>query len=358
MTTDPQDRNNTRADQITTPNEFQLGIDIKDIDQAINDYMIDIIVPKLEADGDTIDVPLIYGNAERWKSIQKDGYFRDQRGKIQIPLIVFKRNSVSSDDTMKFFARELSYPSIKKYSSRNRYDRFSALNGITPEYEAYDVTIPKYLNLSYDISIWTNYTEHMNTLIEAYRYASDTYWGDKDKFKFRATIDNFTTEQNTDAGTERIIRTDFTLEVKGYILPKKFNNKPTTTKRYTVKEVKVTQETDLTGTPVSRGYGSDIFILEFLSLRENDELVYQSDDVFTLSNVELPPVPPELQTSFPTISDRFTVYVNGVQIADDAWTVTFDSNTNELTFQFIFANLGFTVTNTDEVSIIGKYKNI
>ena len=246
MTQDPQDKTKGRASEITTPEEFQLGIELKDIDQVINDYMIDVIVPKLEGDGEVIDVPLIYGNAERWKSIQKDGYFRDNRGQIQIPIIVFKRNSVDRDDSIRFFSRELSYPTFKKYSEKNRYDRFSALNNVQPTYEQYNVTMPEYVTLTYDVSMWTNYTEHMNTLVEAYRYASDTYWGDKDKFKFRTFIESFSTEQTTASGTERVIRTDFSLEVKGYIIPKKFNNRPTTKKGYSVKEVKVTQEVDLT----------------------------------------------------------------------------------------------------------------
>lgn len=247
MTQDPQDRKKTTADHITTPEEYRFGIDLKMIDQVINDYMIDVVIPKLKDEDTTVDVPLIYGNAERWKSIQKDGYFRDERGKIQIPLVVFKRNSVDRDDSLRYFSRELRYPSFKKYSEKNRYDRFSVLNDVSPTYETYEVTLPEYVTLTYDVSMWSNYTEHMNTLIEAFRFASDTYWGDTDKFKFRTFIDSFSTDQTTAAGTERIIRTDFNMEVKGYILPKVFNNEPTTKKGFTVKEVKVTAEIDKTG---------------------------------------------------------------------------------------------------------------
>ena len=31
---------------------------------------------------------------ERWKGVQQDGYYRDKEGKIQTPLIMFKRDSV------------------------------------------------------------------------------------------------------------------------------------------------------------------------------------------------------------------------------------------------------------------------
>jgi hypothetical protein len=42
-------------------------------------------------------VPIIYGSPERWKSVQRDGFYRDKKGKIMMPLIVFKRTSVDKN---------------------------------------------------------------------------------------------------------------------------------------------------------------------------------------------------------------------------------------------------------------------
>ena len=33
-----------------------------------------------------LNVPVLYGSPERWKSVQKDGFYRDKNGKIQAPL--------------------------------------------------------------------------------------------------------------------------------------------------------------------------------------------------------------------------------------------------------------------------------
>jgi hypothetical protein len=57
-------------------------------------YFNNVIKPSVIINGNRIDVPLIYGSPERWKGVQKDGYFRDKEGKIQTPLIMFKRDSV------------------------------------------------------------------------------------------------------------------------------------------------------------------------------------------------------------------------------------------------------------------------
>ena len=57
-------------------------------------YFDNVIKPSVVMNGERIDVPLIYGSPERWKSVQRDGYYRDKEGKIQTPIIMFKRNSV------------------------------------------------------------------------------------------------------------------------------------------------------------------------------------------------------------------------------------------------------------------------
>ena len=41
------------------------------------------LIPELEQNGNKINIPLVYGNAERWKTAQQDGYLKDKLGKIQ-----------------------------------------------------------------------------------------------------------------------------------------------------------------------------------------------------------------------------------------------------------------------------------
>ena len=95
--------------------------------------MNDIIVPKLKLDNAEIDVPVIYGNAERWKAAQLDGVYRDKRGKIQLPLIMFKRTTIDRNAEMQMPNRFLSYPTYKVWSKTNKYDKFSLLNNFRPK---------------------------------------------------------------------------------------------------------------------------------------------------------------------------------------------------------------------------------
>lgn len=215
-----------------------IGISLLDIDTVVAKYMEENVIPELEQNGRKIKVPVIYGNAERWKNAQRDGYLRDKEGRIQIPLVMFKRNSIAKNENVKFLKEEaVTYPTVKKYSRKNTYDRFSLLNpNFGQRYETFDVRMPDYVNLSYEVVVWTNYTEHNNTIVERFSYSTEQYWGEKDRkdrYKFRTTVDSFDTTQEVTAGNERLIKTTFTLVAYAYILPKQVGNVPTTLKGMT-----------------------------------------------------------------------------------------------------------------------------
>ena len=169
----------------------------------------------------------MYGAPERWKSIQKDGYFRDKEGKLQVPLIMFKRNSVEKrrDLGNKIDANnpQLYYIFKEKHNKRNQYDNFSALQNRKPSQQFHAVVIPDFITLNYTCTIWCDYISQMNKLIESINYSSDSYWGDKDRFKFNASIDTFNTTTELNIGDNRVVKTDFGLKLQGYLIPNSIN---------------------------------------------------------------------------------------------------------------------------------------
>ena len=60
-------------DDTTKP--FSIGI--KDIDEAVFYYFENVIQPSVYQNGERLPVPIVYGSQEKWKSFQKDGYYRD-----------------------------------------------------------------------------------------------------------------------------------------------------------------------------------------------------------------------------------------------------------------------------------------
>lgn len=214
-----------RAQQLSfkDDNVKPFSIGIEDIDQAIYYYFNEIIKPYVIQNGQRILVPIIYGNPEKWKSIQQDGYYRDLNGKIMSPLIVFKRDDLSKNRSMgnKLDANNpnLYASTTKKYSKRNFYSSFDVLNGIKPETEQYSIVIPDYVNIKYSCVIYTYYVEQMNKIVEAVNYASDSYWGDPNRFKFNARIDSFNTIVEVTDGKDRNVKSTFDIKLNGYIIP-------------------------------------------------------------------------------------------------------------------------------------------
>ena len=222
-------------DDTTKP--FSLGF--KEIDEAISYYMDNIIKPTVIQNGVVQKVPFIYGSPERWKQVQKDGYYRDLKGKIMLPLITFKRNNIEKirSVTNKLDANNPNNVAVwtKNYTERNAYDNFGILNNRRPEKVNYAIVVPDYVNITYDFIVSTYYVEQLNKIIEAINYASDSYWGNPEQFKFRARIDNFSTPVEIPANGERVVKSTFTLKLYGYLVPdniqkqlsslKKFSNK-------------------------------------------------------------------------------------------------------------------------------------
>jgi len=223
-----------RAQQLPIEKEFIKGVKLIDVDTTIAEYMSSVVIPDLEENGNALKAPLIYGNAERWAGARKDGYIRDERGRIQIPLVMFKRNSIERNDLMSNFQEINKISTYKKYSQKNKYERFSIQNSVAPVQELYEINVPHYVTLTYEVMIWTSFTEHMNKIVEAFQYATDRYWGKEDGYKFKVKIDSFDNQQEVGAGSERVIRTTFNMVVNAYLLPERYNEKPVVKKSRTM----------------------------------------------------------------------------------------------------------------------------
>ena len=87
--------------------------------------------------------------------------------------------------------------------------------------------------------IYTYYVEQMNKIIEAINYASDSYWGDPERFKFRARIDQYTTNVTLNQGAERLVKTDFSIKMNGYMIPETINSEVNSLKKWNNKDLKV-----------------------------------------------------------------------------------------------------------------------
>lgn len=208
-------------------------VTLMDIDTAIFEYIDNEINLTVEDNGENIKVPVLYGSPERWKAIQSDGAIRDNNGKLQLPAIMFKRNSVAKNPALATLNRHLNVQVLQKFSEKNKYDKFSLMTKTSaPVAQVLNVTLPDHVTLTYEFMLWTEYVEQMNTLIEKINWASEEYWGDPKRFKFRVYIDDYSNNIEVSSGKDRMVQTTFAMRVQAYLLADSFENKKLTTDKF------------------------------------------------------------------------------------------------------------------------------
>ena len=221
-------KNRAKEISLKDDNKYKpFSIGLKDIDSAILYYLENVIRPTVIQNDRQITVPVIYGSPERWKSMQADGFYRDKNGKTMVPLVMFKRDSFTKNNTLgnKLDGNKVNNVQYFEtgYSKRNVYDNFNVLRGQKPQKEYILGVIPDYLDITYSMSIFTDYVDQANQITEAIEFAARSYWGDPEKFMFRSDIQTFNTPVLLENGSDRANRTTMNVLVNGYIIPNGIN---------------------------------------------------------------------------------------------------------------------------------------
>lgn len=250
----PQGENRGEA-TVNTREAAPISVTLKQIDEAVILFLREQIKPTVVDNGKQVIVPVLYGSAERWKQIRKDGAIRDEAQRAQTPLILIKRTGVTRSKHTSPVNRHLEHTFQTGWNRHNAYDKFAVLNGQTPSRQLVSVKMPDYVSLAYDVLIWTDYVEQMNEVIEQINYQTDEYWGTRNNFKFHVGVESYKTDTDLGQAGDRYVRTTFQMAVDAYLLPEaQFDIDKgvtsTTQQRFTPKKIVNLIELDGTG-PVS-----------------------------------------------------------------------------------------------------------
>ena len=357
--------------------DFTIGI--RDLDFAIKYYFKNVIKPQSVENNTIIDVPIIYGSPERWKSIQRDGYFKDQKDKIVLPIIIYKRISISKDESIAIDKLDANNPILfyqfkKKWSEKNKYDNFAASIGIIPTQEFYSVVIPDYVKMSYDFIIMTEAVEQMNKIVEAVIYSEGAYWGEKERFKFRTKIETYNTNIESSADNVRTVKTTFSLELNGYLIPDSINKQlplmaGNFEKAFSTKQVffGTDVDTQLTGTgetttstagispSVTSIQGGTVSVassnvIDYLGLTINKVANSVTTTTATFNNVNIKQAPDG--SGLTTTKENFYIFINGQYTSNANIVSVADSGT---TVVVTFTGLAFSIDSNDSIVGIGKF---
>ena len=218
----------------------------------------------------------------------------------------------------------------------------------------------------------------MNKIVESINFASDAYWGDPERFKFRASIDNYTTVTELVQGGDRTVKTTFQIKMAGYVVsdtintsvanPNKFFSKSAVSfKIETAGNVEILNasarsplreaptrfyDTALTGVSGGGTGGSGMTTEQIAYVGiSNTALADVVSNLVATFNTHIIATPP---TGFPALSEAdFQVYINGVVIPKENRTTTLPQVGTDITVTF--NDLGFVLDSTDQVVIVGKF---
>lgn len=276
-----------------TPDLTIPAVGIEDVDIALFKLFDNEI--KLQVGGNNSDfkkVPVIFATGEKWAILKKKRALRDKNDSLILPLITIARTSVNQDFSADIVGRGINQQTgeivIKRRLDKsdrayqnliNRYLLKNQLNVATNQnlehvdeqlltdreigsdsnnpifrdgawladikknniYETIVIPSPQFCSLGYEITIWTQYTQHMNQLLEqvisSFLPQGNAWKLDTQKgYWFIATVEgnSYSPDNNFDdlGQEERIIKYTFDVKVNAYIFASQYPGVGIPVKRY------------------------------------------------------------------------------------------------------------------------------
>ena len=351
-----------------------------DIDYAIKWFIENDIQPQITADQTSLNIPVIYANGETWDTVQRLGYLRDEKGMLQSPVIMLKRNSVVERDNVKTL--DVNYNPAenviiyrKGYDERNRYnDPMTSLSSPHDVSKIYVTSIPKYVTIEYDMMIWCDFTIQLNDVIEQILPYGRFSWGNETS-KFPTTIGSVSLETINTVGEDRLVRATIPLTVLATLLPESEARISTIKKMYAIKKVvfdtNIYVSSDLFSTTtvpsnilqmqshINNGGTANMFgatsgtltanIINYLTSLTEQTATYSNSTTVTVSaSPAQNPV-----TGAAATKNEFNVYINGQYIDKAVYVWTPDGNAQSIVFDTSI--LGYMIEATDTIIVNGRW---
>ena len=362
-----------------------ISVGLEDIDQAIQYYFDNVIKPNVIQNNTRIAVPVIFGDAEKWKSVQNDGFYRDAGGKVMAPIIMYRRTNVEKNRTLgnKLDGNKSHLFNVfeTRYNSKNQYDKFSILTNRIPSKQYYVTVVPDYVTVTYECVLFTNFVEQNNKLIEAIEFASDSYWGDFNRWHFRTKIDTFAVTNVIEQGTDRAAKTTFTMTLNGYLVSDTVNKQLANTDMFYspsqlifgLETVDGVDETFNATSQIaaSQVAGSTSFIgggtnntninytglvqadLAYLSTNKTKVATTITSNTATFGNTSF--LQPSVESGLPATSvSNFSFFANGINIPSGS-IISFSVVSANTILTVNTASLDYTLDSQDEITAVGKF---
>lgn len=216
-----------------------------DIDYAILYHIQQNIKPQVVENRNVIDVPVLYAAGETWAQIQRYGFARDKSNKAMTPLIVLNRTSMRDDERFDRLRgpntnRIMSYSIKTPQQLNSKNDKLNKTYNTKNSETVALLTIPDRVIVDYELIIWTELTSQMNQVVQMIKNQHKSTWGDV--FKFTTFVTNYNFDTVNDLGTDRVVKSTLSLEVRGTLQPEYELQTSTVRKSHSIKRVEFKNE--------------------------------------------------------------------------------------------------------------------
>jgi hypothetical protein len=291
-TVSPANRLLTSYEGQNVPEDFELPpVGIEDVDRAMFNLFNKQVPLHVTTNGKTESVPIIFASGERFATRARQNPVRDDQGQFILPLMTIERKSLSTDkmfmggrgigvDTGDLTIKRRLSPKDRRYQNtinklalEHQKNVTSAQNFVNPatkqfakpdthasRRESYDkgddqlldsklgqnifeiitMPFPQFFVAKYSITIWTQYLQHNNQIIERimtnYNPNQTSFKLETDKgYWFVAYFDDeWLSEDNTEdfPDEERILKHTISVEVPAYIVAPRNDADPSPIRSY------------------------------------------------------------------------------------------------------------------------------
>ena len=237
----------------TTEDYFIPSCGLEDLDRAIfNLFDKDIPLYYMHANQQR-KVPVIFATGERFAVLRRKEPLTDKNNAIILPLISIIRNSVENKP-QKGMANNMMFPSViakriaeedtawKQISNKEnllnslysppKNKEISGVLSLQPKLtnnivEVIEIPPPRYFGASYEVTIWSSFTQQMNAIMETIMSAYTLHPGQQFKVEsekgywFPAFIDNSISQDASYqdfSDQERFVKYSFNITATGYIV--------------------------------------------------------------------------------------------------------------------------------------------
>ena len=356
-----------------------------DIDYAIKWYIENEIRPQIVDQEQLLPVSVIFANGEKWDNVRKLGYIRDEKGMLQSPVIMLKRNSVVERDSVRGLdVNHVLSENVRiyktKYNERNRYqdDLFPIpLNQPQPSEKVYVADIPKYVNIEYEMMLWCDFTEQLNNLVDQILPYSRFAWGNEAN-RFSTSLGQVSFETINTVGEDRLVRATIPLTVLGTLLSEQEVRRSTLRKAYSTKKVTFENIIDIgddlfSSTSISSkvlqaqsfvssggqivvsstsGQTTTIDAATMLYLTNLSEKIATYSNSTTITVNALAAINPVNLTV--ATKNEFDIYINGQYVDKATYTWT-PSDITTQTIIFDISVLGYNIEAADVIVVKGRW---